>query len=423
MDDKRYHDMSKVKTIVGQSWSSFVLDYGFCKALDRIIYRIPERKFQQIGLRSYYTVKMVDYIQFCCNREGKTSKISVKALEKLPMLIELVLCKQYYDNLNFDGKQEGWHPKQLHDNTTASNLLKQTIDRFIDREFEGEERKKINKKIQTIFLKVDIGQAMEKNWNNYYSFEHITENGFKDCKYRGEFYKLDYLEPIISFMKNWIVDELDQQVEVYLNRIYLTCASLFIDLTKLLLQLSDYDGEEKDNIMKFATSYGIMRQMVNDCKDNVPAHLNFCTATKSKSDGLSDIKNRILTGPVLFHLSQEKHQKVQTYLASKELRMSPKNQLVFFREMLKSGAIFQAMKMAKVFRSRAESYLDPSVPASAYLIDSCKIADFNKYYHIYHKYWKGRYLKMYRRNHKVFRQESTHLISTFPFRISEPCLV
>ena len=413
MEKKRHQDMLRVRAIVRQSWQSFARDYGYCTALDEIIYRIPKRRFEQIGIRSYYTVKMIRYLEAIIARKGGNYRFSENILLKLPMIIELVLCKQYYDNLNFDGKQDAWNHKAIHDNVIASNILRQTIDRFIDKTFEKEEKKIIQKRIKTIFLKVDIGQAMERNWNHFSGSKELSEEAFSDCKYKGKIQELEYLEPIVSFMKRWVHKDLHQQVDVYLNRIYLTCASLFIDLTKLLLDLADLHGDEKEKVLQFATPYGVMRQIVNDCKDSIPAALNFATATKSKSDGFSDLRNRILTAPILFHLSQEDSTRVKQYLASNQQGLNQEKKTEFFDEMMQSGAIFKAMKIGKLFRARAESYLDLDNPASSYLLDSCKIADFNKYYFIYHKYEGGSLLKKYRKEQLSFRRESSSLVRSF----------
>ncbi len=299
--------------------------------------------------------------------------------EQLPFVFEAVITIQYLHNQVLDGKSGVTNRARISENILAANLLKEQLYRYIDTELPRYARARTAAAVRTCFECVDQGQYMEQQFNTYAAFAtgQNDANGHLPASYRPDA-DLAGVEAFIQKIKRDLPEMLHEQLDTYFHRIYLTCAALFVEATRLIGDLMGVPQAQLQPILQFSRSYGLMRQLVNDNADWVPASYGLTTATKTATDHFSDLRNGTLTLPALFFLAAHKHTAIEQVLAGR-IAWSDHFEAEVFGEMITSGALYKSIHNTRILAELALAYLPTDNPAATYLADSCEIVHWNKF--------------------------------------------
>lgn len=299
--------------------------------------------------------------------------------EQLPFVFEAVITIQYLHNQVLDGKSGVTNRARISENILAANLLKEQLYRYIDTELPRYARARTTAAVRTCFECVDQGQYMEQQFNTYAAFAagQNDARGRVPATYRSGA-DLAGVEAFIQKIKRDLPEMLHEQLDTYFHRIYLTCAALFVEATQLIGDLMGVPPTQLQPILQFSRSYGLMRQLVNDNADWVPASFGLTTATKTATDHFSDLRNGTLTLPALFFLATHKHTAIEQVLAG-HTTWSDDFETEVFDEMITSDALYKSIHNTRILAELALAYLPTNNPAAVYLADSCEIVHWNKF--------------------------------------------
>ena len=276
---------------------------------------------------------------------------------------------------------------------------------FENRDLECTVKKAIRKYISKIFLYVDLGQAIELDWNRYSILKNnITPTESPFGEELEAFIDFSPMKDVYGFIFKQFDKKYHTYLELYLKRIYLTTGTLYILMVELLMELMKYEGIEKKNIEGFVRCYGVGNQILNDNCDIVPSYFNQKTNAKIEQDAFSDLRNGCITLPLLFYyIYNQKKDAFDSFLEktnNSKKEINRELEILFFSELKKSHAIFKSISIAKLFKSQAVKYL-----FERNIRGVLDIFDWNKfYYEIYQD--KGMNKKF---KHSVFYEEYKRL--------------
>ena len=153
---------------------------------------------------------------------------------KIPFLIEGVLSVQYHHNNVFDGKQGVTNPLAVRNSILAANLLKSALLSWADKTGQN---LGISTCIDTIFNLTDIGQYLEGRFNTYQFYcspkiQYLPHN--KLGPLANEYFQLQKkgFDAVLKHLKKGIHPEKHAFLHLYLTRISLTSAALFVKTTE-----------------------------------------------------------------------------------------------------------------------------------------------------------------------------------------------
>ncbi|MEZ4983789.1 MAG: hypothetical protein R2795_01925 [Saprospiraceae bacterium] len=298
---------------------------------------------------------------------------------QLPFVFEVVIAIQYLHNQILDEKSGVKGRIPVSSNLLAANLLKEQLYDYIRKEIPFWARKQTEASVRSVFQQVDMGQYLEQEANTYAAF--LSGNDHLDKLLPDSYRTAINLLPAAVFidkLKAELPSMLHNQLEVYFHRIYLTCASLFIEAGRLVATLCGVGKNSVENIVDFSVCYGLMRQLVNDNADWVPGHFGLDTKTKTSADAFSDIRTGILTLSALFHLAENK-QGVVTQILSNNIQWSDRFEPALFDEILHSNALYKSIQHTRVLAELSKTYLPVKAAGFSWLEASCEIAAWNKF--------------------------------------------
>ena len=382
MDKARYSDMRFCALQVGSELKAFE-NLADTQGISASIVKPVKTRLAYMPLRAYFMRKIVAYLQACpdFDRSYLYQYDSSDDLfnKKLPFLFEVIITIQYLHNQILDGKCGVVAGEQINDNLLIANQLKDLLYDYIAESFQAEASIHITRTVRRIFQYVDQGQRIEKKWGTYDAFQssQLSRSLVLPEKLE-EFIELEDSAFFLDKILNDFSSEKHLFVQTYFKRIYLTCAALFKLGVQLILDLTNYRGQEASNLLRFAGSYGMMRQIVNDNADYIPSYFQLSTKGKVPGDAFSDLKNKNLTLPLLYFLSSTKDSTVHQFLNGQHSFKDTMQEQVF-EEMLGSFALLKSIQNAKLLALLAKQYLQPSNPGYAFIADSCKIAEWNKF--------------------------------------------
>ena len=382
MDNARYSDMRSCAQQVGLELDSFAA-LAAQQGLNANLVNPVRARLAHTPLRAYFMSKMYAYLRACPDFDPtsiqQTNYSETFFTQKIPFIYEVIITIQYLHNQILDGKCGVVSGEKINDHLLSANLLKDLLYDYIESSFPAEIGVHISKNVRTVFRYVDLGQQLEKNWSSFdhYQSSHLTKgrvlperiDAFLDLEDAGFF-----AEKVL----NELAEDKRPFATVYLKRIYLTCAALFKMGVQLLLDLTNYQGKEYRSILSFASSYGMMRQIVNDNADFIPSFFQLSTKGKVPGDAFSDLRNKNVTLPLLFLLEEKENTTINAFLEGKLNTIDSQEDAVF-EEMLNSFALLKSIQNAKLLASIATNYLDSANLAYAFIADSCKIAEWNKF--------------------------------------------
>ncbi len=367
--------------------------------LDSELLGLLNSKLSKPCVRAFFTHYIYLYILECAkNEKMELKKMPLKLTEiELPFITEVMITVMYLYNQIFDKKNGVINGEKINQNMSSANLMKTKLFEYIDN-INFTEIEKIRMSIRRIFLFVDKGQHIEKKFTTYSNFNSGLETKINLIKQCQSF--VPHQQHVESLVKELGLKFPDKYafIQLYFTKMYLSCAVLFREMAALIIELTGYQGEQKDNILDFAHLHGITRQIVND---NIDFSGGGKTIGKSKSDNLNDLQHKIITLPLIYHLQKNiKHESsIKRHLESSSIQVTKEEELQILDEILISGALPKSMKIGRDLTNFLESYLDKKNKYSAILLDLGNIAYNNRFYHSIYK----------RKNqiHKQYRKEPT----------------
>lgn len=367
---------------------------GFAE-LNQDLSRIIEKKLLKPSVRSSFTVWVYEYICQCLKvDEGKVLPLnkddSHLFREKLPFIVEMSMAAIYLLNQILDSKNQVDDKK----NSLQYSMLRDLIADYVYGNC-GMYQHEIERTIREIFRYVDAGQALDKKCNLMWLLKDNPMTIDLDSKLI-KFINLEGIGGILSELKgNYPSHKVG--IETYFKRNYLISSSLFHLVTKLIMSLIGYEGKEKANILQFADDYGIMMQLINDINDFV---LEKETKNKNATDVLSDLKNGVMTLPIILHLNTS-NGLIEAFLREPNSISLKGRHNEVLKEVILSGALSEAIKIAKRIADRCKDYIRKD--SNDHLTALLDIARYNRYY--YHIFRAKKIYKKKGNAHKVYRCE------------------
>ena len=343
------------------------------------VFNLPKKQFDKLSIRGPFMTMVYAYL---VKEMGKEQTISETALfsTQLPLILEGIICVQYYENQILDGKggvlnEGGPDLQKIRFNLLASHYLKDFLYDYAAKSVfpsDGSRREVLLDAMRRIFQFVDKGQFMEQRWSNLQNFHE----GF-----------LPELPAISKEVKDFLDHELIDQfwadihaagvsaskesfVRFYLQRVYLTGAAMFVIGAELVMDLLDYQGEERERLKKFAGHYGMMCQLVNDNNDFLPAEFGQTTTAKNAEDAFSDLRNGNITLPMFFFFQENTEETCENLMKLPGIEICKR-----FGRVLNTHSIPLAEKIARDL----DGFLNPLNPISKPLENLNTIAFRSRY--------------------------------------------
>ncbi len=330
-----------------------------------------------LPLRAFFVKKSYELLR---SKSAKSTFFSQKKnlaefTVKLPFVFEVIITIQYLHNQILDGKAGVTTPEAINQNLLAGNLLKDFLYDYIDNNFSKRTSRIVEKVVRKAFHYVDMGQYVEKNLNTLAQFNKCHELSPSFISEEIEaFIDFKGMELFLESTYKYLPLEYHSFTETYFKRIYLTCAALFKLAAGLLCDLLQVDEQTKEDFLSFSATYGMMRQIINDNADVVPASHQLNTRHRPATDAFSDWNNKNITLPLILLLSDKKTEGVNFSCPIEQNR-----QRAFFELLLQSNALFISIHQARLLAALAKNILPFSGADALLLLDTCEIANWNKF--------------------------------------------
>ena len=389
--------------------------------INKHIFELLKKRLAGSPIRAYFVQKMYHYIlEMKQQKRWKWRPKLQKELalsQKLPFVFEVVITIQYLHNQILDGKSEVTTPKRIKDNLLAANQLKDLLYEYIDTYFSAEQAASIRQYVRECFKVVDLGQFIEKEANTFERFMNKEVSIHFPPELEQQM-PLECLTPFLDKIKSELPLENWDFTLLYFKRIYLTCGALFVMATELLIQLCNVDVRSRPGLINFAVCYGMMRQIINDNADMVPSKHMLSTHSKSHADAFSDLRNRNVTLPLIFHFSEVKKSPVYKFLQRQKESITKEEESKISATILQSHALYKSIQNCKILATLSRGFLNLNFPSAALLADSCEIAYWNRYLYpcLRHKQYKKYKKTHYYRRTKAFIQAVEASFSTTKVR-------
>lgn len=378
----RFQDMKRNSILVKQELTTF-LACGHGLKSSNWATQLLRNKLDGNPLRAYFVSKMAeqlwDKVLFVHKLRYSQSLWQKLLYRQLPFAFEVVITIQYLHNQILDGKSDVTSREQISKNLLAANLLKEQLYRYLEETLPSWAQQSTINSIRKCFEAVDHGQHLEQSANTYQAFL----DGQKTADYSlpdATLQEIDFsgASAFLDKLGSDLPPILHDQLQIYFQRIYLTCATLFIESSRLLGQLLRISDRQLKPFLGFSLCYGLMRQLVNDNADWTPSGYGLKTATKSANDTFSDLRNGTLTLPLIFFLAENKNSLLQQLL-NKKICWSTAFETPIFEELLQSNALYKSIQNTRILAELALAYLPDDHLASTYLAESCEIVHWNKF--------------------------------------------
>lgn len=347
-----------------------------------LAFSLLRKRLNGSPVRAFFVHQIYQYVKEAMGKASKKrhSSLDHQLSQQLPFVFEVVITIQYLHNQILDKKSGITNEEQIARNLIAANYLKELLYEYIETYFTAKYARCITHYVRRCFKYVDFGQLLEKNWNTFEQFQSVdffTEN--KIPQEIDQFIRLEVVNQFIDKLYKELPLEKWAFTHLYLKRIYLTCAALFVLATEAILELTGYCGTASKNLLNFSICYGLMRQVVNDNADAIPSTLNLSTHSKNPADAFSDLKNQNLTLPLIFYLAENQNTALQNFLQQGHTQISQSQEAAFFDDLQSSFALYKSIQNNKILGELAISWLNPEFTATAFLTDSCEIVYWNKF--------------------------------------------
>jgi geranylgeranyl pyrophosphate synthase len=343
-----------------------------------------DKRIEKKPLRAYFLQKVGDYVM--ANEEMTFDAKRQKLLTKLGFIIELIMVIQYLHNQILDGKAGVTSKEKIAQNLVAGNILRELLFDYITTEigkFDNNTATKTAECVARIFMYVDIGQMMEINYGHYNAYK---KNVFPEINSNSQLNQ--FIDEHIVCVQT-VVDEIKEEmpekkqfIDLYFRRIFLTNVSLFTLATQLICDLLNSSSKKQNELLKFASAYGIALQIANDVGEIVQEEKNQETIGKEKVDAFSDLKNQNITLPFIYHLQKGYKRLIESYLEC------PKNKAYIIKdyqeqlnqELVDSLSIDNCIAIGKKIAKEAKKHLDENNPTTFLFWNMSQIAEWNSFF-------------------------------------------
>ncbi len=374
--------------------------YKFCQLnrtdySDTSIFKILNRKVESRAMRANFIFTMYKFLK---SEGGEEGCIPTMFFERqLPFILEAIICIQYYHNQVLDGKGGVTNAAAVNRNLVLGNLFKDQFYRYLNTvALDSVTKLKLIDCVRSIFEYTDIGQYIEKHCNTYeaycnQTFEHPFQDRVDELIESALFEEVEQIAlSVIPIEEKYL-----PFLRIYLRRIYLTNTALFKLSTQLVAKLLTVNKAVEQKVVRFATFFGLMQQIMNDNCDFVPSICGETTVAKECEDALSDLRNRSVTLPLIIHLQRVPNGKTAKHF--KENRKILMEE-VFFEELTESWSIYFSMSIAKRINVLAQKRLDINSEEMKLTIkDMCEVINNNKYYKHFYNYDNRKCYRSYKR--------------------------
>ncbi|MFN0037688.1 MAG: hypothetical protein ACKVUS_21720 [Saprospiraceae bacterium] len=281
----------------------------------KTVFDLLEKQSQKLSIRGPFIKMVYEYVV----EQAKLEGIEIQSFDdklfhtQLPLVLEGVICVQYYENQILDGKggvlKEGQPDlNKIRLNLLAGHYLKDFLYDYAAKSVfptDWSRREVLCEGLRKMFQFVDMGQFAEQKWSNLQNFrEGLPELPVMSDETEA-FLDHDLITEFWKQIKAAGVDASKEQfVRFYLRRVYLTGAAMFVLGAELVMDLLGYRGVERERLRRFAGHYGMMCQFVNDNNDFMPAEFGHTTVAKDAEDAFSDMRNDNITLPMFFFFQE-----------------------------------------------------------------------------------------------------------------------
>lgn len=357
---------------------------------------IVQDKLSAKPLRAFFIRMLFEYLGADIFNGPKSKFDALK--NKLGFIVEALLCIQYYNNQIFDRKGGVTTKKSIDNHINMRDILEADLLHYIDGEIEESYRHAVRIFVRQTLRLGAAGQILEDHYNTYECWQNEAEST-NVLSEEGELFINK--EAMYAFKK--IVrsttsafgipgfSEADKNsksrfLTLYFKKIYLRNAALYILGTQLVLDIFKVEDARREALLRFATWFSLMHQLVNDNADLVPSQQFLTTCAKSHLDAMSDLRNNIITLPVMIHLLQAPDSAMKNALERKMTDLPAWLETRIFREITQRWSIYLSMTITKTIKTNALEALYASgfsaknERAFKYLEDMCNIAENNKFY-------------------------------------------
>lgn len=412
----RYKDMCRTIDLVREEFVSFQ-KLGAGLSSSAWVTDLLQNKLSGTPIRAYFVAKTAIWLKSTSPFNSALPYARNERLfsAQLPFVFEVVITIQYLHNQILDGKSGVTSRERISENMLAANLLKEQLYRYISTQLPRSARSSTLEAVRKCFEQVDQGQYLEQQFNTYQAFAQGQQEWKQTLPQAwAEDLDLAAIAPFVNKLKADLPAILHVQLDIYFARIYLTCASLFVEASRLLGQLLKVPTSKMNAVLNFSVCYGLMRQLVNDNSDWIPSRFGLSTKTKTAEDHFSDLRNGTLTLPTFFLLAEKKDSMLLQFL-NKQMRWSATFEEAAFTEVLSSNALYKSIQNTRILSELALAYLPHDNDAAAHLADSCEIVHWNKFlapclnHPAYQEYRRGFYRQRTRRLILQLRKERTSL--------------
>lgn len=414
MIPKRFEDMRQLTVSLDDELKTFT-QYGYGDEHDQWVLKLLRKRLSGTPLRAYFVAKTSEWLQAGMSpwqrwrQRGRTTRQLTQV--QLPLIFETVITIQYLHNQILDGKSGVTTTERISENLLAANLLREQLYRYVAGECPSWARAEIEKTVRRCFELVDLGQHLEQQANKVATFYDpaVQPNHLLTPAIRQQV-DLSGVALFIAKIKADLPRNHHEYIDLYFNRIYLTCAALFVEAAELLIQLFRLTEHQGKAIRQFSLCYGLMRQLVNDNADWVPSSLGLSTQSKKVDDAFSDLRRGTVTLPLIFFLAEHEGGVIR-HLAWGQMTWSRAFEQEVFTEMLESNALFKSIQNTRILGELALSYLPLHELSAAFLADTCEIVHWNKFlvpclrHPAYQNYRKTAYHQRTRRLIRRLRKE------------------
>ncbi len=326
------------------------------RGLDHVAHHLKARLAGK-PLRAYYTYCLAGYL--APHVTGRRKELLYR---QLPFLLEGIITIQYLHNRQLDDKASVNEWKQL---LLDANLLKDSLYRYVEERLPQAARPAVRNWLSACFSATDRGQQLERQANTYAAYRRgitlsdcqalVPECATHDLRAYGT-------ERFAAHLRAELPGHLHSALEIYLHRAYLTCAHLFVRTAELLCDLQRIGGKQRTAVLRFAVNYGMMRQIVNDNADFVPAGYGLSTIGRPAAAAQSDLRRGVLTLPLICALAHQPRGMVAELLSDPTKEV---DQAAVFAEMIAGGALGQSMQAGQLLAELAVSLIPATAEATA----------------------------------------------------------
>ncbi|MEQ1746180.1 MAG: polyprenyl synthetase family protein [Saprospiraceae bacterium] len=366
-------------------------EYSRIRSLNRLnpqlegsIFELLTRRVTKCyGVRSYFVATLYRYIQKKAEQEGLELARRPEQLftTQLPFVAEGIITVQYLENQILDSKENtrgcAKEAQRLRDQKLlSSHYLKDFLYEYIDLHILPDDPKanrRVTRTVRRIFQYVDIGQMVQDEWGTSDWFEKGHKNELPISEEIDTFIGRDIVRTYWRTINNQhrFEEGQGQFVRNYLRRVYLTSGALFVLMAELVMDILQYEGQAKRDILNMAASIGLIGQISNDIVDFFPHG----TVSKNPQDVFADIRNDVVTLPLALYLGSENAHGLDDLRLDADVALREINRhlaeaipgLLLYKNL--SACLLQAVNIAGELRTESQTYFDLDIPEGILLED------------------------------------------------------